>query len=61
MPVNVLLIRALLSFYFHGYNGADLGASHQIGRTGIVLKLIDLFGHLDAHQYLDVGMTGVFC
>jgi hypothetical protein len=26
--------------YFHGYNGAGLGASHQTGWTGLVAKLI---------------------
>jgi len=45
--------------YFHGDNGAGLGATHQTGWTGLVAKLIDLFG-LDAHQYLDAGKTGIF-
>ena len=42
--------RDLISFYeyFHGDNGAGLGASHQTGWTGVVAKLIQLFGHLDA-------------
>jgi hypothetical protein len=30
--------------YFHGDNGAGLGASHQTGWTGVVAKLIHLFG-----------------
>jgi len=30
--------------YFHGDNGAGLGASHQTGWTGVVAKLIDLSG-----------------
>ena len=30
--------------YFHGDNGAGLGASHQTGWTGLVAKLIELFG-----------------
>ncbi len=30
--------------YFHGDNGAGLGASHQTGWTGLVGKLIQLFG-----------------
>ncbi len=33
--------------YFHGDNGAGLGASHQTGWTGLVAPLIQLFGHLD--------------
>ena len=46
--------------YFHGDNGAGLGATHQTGWTGLVAKLIDLFGRLDAHQYLDAGKTSIF-
>jgi hypothetical protein len=34
--------------YFHGDNGAGLGASHQTGWTGVVARLLDLFGRLDA-------------
>ena len=32
--------------YFHGDNGAGLGRSHQTGWTGVVAKLIELFGPL---------------
>jgi hypothetical protein len=46
--------------YFHGDNGAGLGASHQVGWTGLVAKLIELFGRLDAHQYLEIGKAGTF-
>ena len=45
--------------YFHGDNGAGLGASHQTGWTGVVAKLIELFGRLDAQQLLDAGKAGV--
>jgi Glycosyl hydrolase family 63 C-terminal domain len=41
--------------YFHGDNGAGLGASHQTGWTGVVAKLIELFGRLDAKQFLQLG------
>ncbi len=41
--------------YFHGDNGAGLGASHQTGWTGVVAKLIQLFGHLDAETILAEG------
>ena len=34
--------------YFHGDNGAGLGASHQTGWTGLVAPLIQLFGSMDA-------------
>ena len=30
--------------YFHGDNGAGIGASHQTGWTGAVARLIQLFG-----------------
>jgi hypothetical protein len=46
--------------YFHGDNGAGLGASHQTGWTGVVAKLIELFGRLDGHQLLDAGKAGGF-
>ena len=41
--------------YFHGDNGAGLGASHQTGWTGIVAKTIQLFGFLDAEKILAGG------
>jgi len=41
--------------YFHGDNGAGLGASHQTGWTGLVAKTIQLFGILDAETYLASG------
>jgi hypothetical protein len=46
--------------YFHGDNGAGLGASHQTGWTGLVAKLIELFGHLDPQKLLDSGKSGAF-
>ena len=46
--------------YFHGDNGAGIGASHQTGWTGCIAPLIDLFGRLDAAQYLEAGKMGTF-
>jgi hypothetical protein len=46
--------------YFHGDNGAGLGASHQTGWTGLVAKLIELFGRLDADQVLQLGRKEAF-
>ena len=42
--------RDLILFYeyFHGDNGAGLGASHQTGWTGSVAALLDLFGRVEA-------------
>jgi hypothetical protein len=38
--------------YFHGDNGAGLGASHQTGWTGLIAKLIEIFGRVDTQQLL---------
>ena len=46
--------------YFHGDNGAGLGASHQTGWTGVVAKLIEFFGRIDGRQFLDAGKSGAF-
>ena len=41
--------------YFHGDNGAGLGASHQTGWTGVIARLMDLFGRTDAASMLSMG------
>lgn len=46
--------------YFHGDNGAGLGASHQTGWTGLVGKMIELFGRLDAASMLRGGKLAAF-
>ena len=46
--------------YFHGDNGAGLGASHQTGWTGSVAKLIQLYGYLDPKQILEAGRAAAF-
>ncbi len=46
--------------YFHGDNGAGLGASHQTGWTGAVAKLIEIFGRLDGEHFLATGKKGAF-
>ena len=38
--------------YFHGDNGAGIGASHQTGWTGVVARLIQTFAATDAHTFL---------
>ena len=49
--------RDLLLFYeyFHGDNGAGLGASHQTGWTGIVARAMHLFATTTPQQLLDLG------
>ncbi|MEU5000507.1 glucosidase [Streptomyces sp. NPDC021622] len=46
--------RDLISFheYFHGDNGAGIGAAHQTGWTGLVATLMVVFGRLSAEDYL---------
>jgi hypothetical protein len=46
--------------YFHGDNGAGIGASHQTGWTGLVAKGLDLFKRLDAKTLLKGGRAAVF-
>lgn len=47
--------RNLILFYeyFHGDNGAGLGASHQTGWTGVVAALKDFFGRVKASDLLE--------
>jgi len=41
--------------YFHGDNGAGLGASHQTGWTGIVARIMHLFATSTAEEFLTLG------
>ena len=45
--------------YFHGDNGAGLGASHQTGWTGLIAPLLDLSARLGAKQLLDTQLHKV--
>ena len=46
--------------YFHADNGAGLGASHQTGWTGLVAKLIEIYGFLDPERLLEAGKQAAF-
>jgi len=46
--------------YFHGDNGAGLGASHQTGWTGVVAVLIEIFSKLDPRTLLAAGPGAAF-
>jgi len=46
--------------YFHGDNGSGIGASHQTGWTGVVAKLIQIYGHLDPKELLAGGTKSAF-
>ncbi len=41
--------------YFHGDNGAGLGASHQTGWTGLIARAMHLFATTTAEQVLELG------
>ena len=41
--------------YFHGDNGAGLGASHQTGWTGVIARLMHLFATLTPEQAMERG------
>jgi hypothetical protein len=49
--------RDLILFYeyFHGDNGAGLGASHQTGWTGIIARMLHLFGTTTPEQVRESG------
>ena len=46
--------------YFHGDNGAGIGASHQTGWTGVIANLIEIFGKLDGPTLLRGGVEAAF-
>jgi hypothetical protein len=41
--------------YFHGDNGAGLGASHQTGWTGVIARAMHLFATSSAKEFLELG------
>ena len=41
--------------YFHGDNGAGLGASHQTGWTGLIARAIHLFATSTSEQFIQLG------
>jgi hypothetical protein len=51
--------RDCLSFYeyFHGDNGAGLGASHQTGWTGIIARAMHMFATTTSEQVLKLGTS----
>jgi hypothetical protein len=46
--------------YYHGDNGAGLGASHQTGWSGVVAKLIQLYGNINEKMILERGVGAGF-
>jgi Glycosyl hydrolase family 63 C-terminal domain len=41
--------------YFHGDNGAGLGASHQTGWTGVIARIMHLFATTTSQQAIELG------
>jgi hypothetical protein len=54
--------RDLILFYeyFHGDNGAGLGASHQTGWTGVIARIMHVFGALTPESILEAGKGAYF-
>ena len=46
--------------YFHGDNGAGLGANHQTGWTGCIARLWHVFGTLSPEKLLEDGKRVYF-
>jgi hypothetical protein len=46
--------------YFHGDNGAGIGASHQTGWTGIIARMMHLFATTSAAQVVQMGKMAGF-
>jgi hypothetical protein len=45
--------------YFHGDNGAGIGASHQTGWTGLVATAIAVYANVNAEQFLEEGAQAI--
>jgi hypothetical protein len=46
--------------YFHGDNGAGLGANHQTGWTGVIARLMHLFATMKPEAILEGGKKAYF-
>jgi hypothetical protein len=46
--------------YFHGDNGAGIGASHQTGWTGVIARSMHLFASTSSEQVLELGKKAAF-
>src|SRR5262249_39014157 len=51
--------RQLILFYeyFHGDNGAGVGASHQTGWTSLIARIMHLFATTTPEQVLELGLA----
>ena len=46
--------------YFHGDNGAGLGANHQTGWTGVVARMMHLFATMNSEEIISAGKMAYF-
>jgi hypothetical protein len=46
--------------YFHGDNGAGLGASHQTGWTGIVARIMQMFAMMKPENLTTAGRKALY-
>ncbi|APW61540.1 MGH1-like glycoside hydrolase domain-containing protein [Paludisphaera borealis] len=46
--------------YFHGDDGAGLGASHQTGWTGVIARIMHVFATLTPERVLEAGKKSYF-
>ena len=46
--------------YFHGDNGAGIGASHQTGWTGVIARSMHLFASTSSDQMLELSKKAAF-
>ncbi len=46
--------------YFHGDNGAGIGASHQTGWTGVIARSMHLFASTSSDQILELSKKAAF-
>ncbi len=46
--------------YFHGDNGAGLGANHQTGWTGVIARALHMFATVTAEEVLEGGKKAYF-
>jgi hypothetical protein len=53
--------RDLILFYeyFHGDNGAGVGASHQTGWTGVIARLMHMFATTTPERMLQLGAKAI--
>ncbi|HVC94999.1 MAG TPA: glucosidase [Pirellulales bacterium] len=46
--------------YFHGDNGAGLGANHQTGWTGVIARAMHLFASMTSERIIEGGKSAFF-